>query len=148
MNYIMQERMWVVVVLLGSIRNKEKNVCVKVAWLQVVIYLFNFLRRLVLIAWRACVFVNLLRKFKVPLNNVILKGEFLWSQYLQRFSYSHINSLSFINIKYTWLTYKIYKIFTLNNFGYIYIYIYLFLKLAYILLSLIYKTSLRVYHIY
>ena len=61
---------------------------------------------------------------------------------------AHINSLSFINIKYTWLTYNIYKIFTLNNFGYIYIYIYIFLKLAYILLSFIYKTSLRVYHIY
>ena len=57
---------------------------------------------------------------------------------------AHINSLSFINIKYSWFTYNINKIFTLNNFGYIYI----FLKLAYILLSLIYKTSLRVYHIY
>ena len=67
--------MLVVVVLLGSIRNKKKK-CLRKSSPITSCNLSFFIFYDVLFVTCVC-FVNLLRKFKASLNNVILKGEFL-----------------------------------------------------------------------
>ena len=61
------------VVLLGSIRNKKKK-CLRKSSL---ITSFLFFTTSCFSCITCVYFVNLLRKFKAPLNNVILKGEFM-----------------------------------------------------------------------
>ena len=67
--------MLVVVVLLGSIRNKKKK-C-KSSLITSCNLSFLFFMTSCFSCITCVCFVNLLKKFKAPLNNVILKGEFM-----------------------------------------------------------------------